>query len=138
MRQIAATPKAHRVVHGGKNGVLSSTEEVLHAPKGQFKVDRESNETAVGDESQPRDAENGFDDKRLALNVESPDKPVGRIDGPDVQPAMPEMRIETPEEGNGRFLMLLAIGIPAILAGLLIWRFRAGKKNNNGNNEEGN
>ena len=136
IRQVAAKPKAQTVVHGAKNGKLASNEEGLYAPKGEFKVDREGGEIAVGDELQVRDANNALDDKRLASNVAPADKPVGRIDGPDVQPNMPEMRLDTPEEESGNFLMLLAIGIPAIAAGLMIWRFRAGKKNNAGNTDE--
>jgi Ca-activated chloride channel family protein len=137
LKQVAADTNArHRVVHGGKNGELTSTEEVLYAPKGEFKVDREASEITVGDELLSRDAENEFDDKRLASKVAPSDKPVSRIAGPDVQPDMPEIRIATPEEGSGNFLIPLAIGIPAIIVGLLIWRVRAGKKNKAGNTDE--
>jgi len=106
-------------VHGSKNGNLEISSGGYIA-KGEFKSD---SEIAVGDERIKRV---GDTVGKTAMQIEGPD--VGPLDDSVVQPEGTVVRIELPADEDGIALILLAVGIPMLVAGLLIWRFRAGKK----------
>ena len=106
-------------VHGSKNGNVEISSGGYIA-KGEFKSD---SEIAVGDE---RITRVGDAVGKTAMQIEGPG--IGPADKSVVQPEGTVVRIELPADEDGIALILLAVGIPMLVAGLLIWRFRAGKK----------